>query len=61
MVGAEFVERVKFFNTQWLPARDIILEAVKTRHEVWQQIQSSCTSTCSMPLSDIHRRLRVLS
>ena len=34
MVGKEFRERVLYFRDVWLPARDIVLEAVQKRHTV---------------------------
>ncbi|XP_053723144.1 UPF0160 protein MYG1, mitochondrial [Synchiropus splendidus] len=34
MVGEEFLDRIDFFKNSWLPARTVVEEAVKTRHEV---------------------------
>lgn len=34
MVGAEFLDRVNFYKTTWLPARDIVLRALNARTEV---------------------------
>ncbi|KAJ7998833.1 hypothetical protein DPEC_G00209070, partial [Dallia pectoralis] len=34
LVGAEFLDRVDFYNNSWLPARSGVEEAVKMRHQV---------------------------
>lgn len=34
MVGAELLDRVNYYKTAWLPARDIVLKAVNARKEV---------------------------
>jgi len=34
MVGAEFLDRVDFYQNGWLPARAVVEEALKTRHQV---------------------------
>ncbi|KAK7098852.1 hypothetical protein V1264_003075 [Littorina saxatilis] len=34
MVGAEFLDRVNYYKTSWLPARDIVLKAVNARKEI---------------------------
>lgn len=34
MVGAEFLDRLSFYQSAWLPARAVVEEAVKQRHEV---------------------------
>jgi hypothetical protein len=34
MVGAEFLDRVNYYKTAWLPAREIVLKAVNNRHQV---------------------------
>ncbi|KAL8593805.1 hypothetical protein ACOMHN_064002 [Nucella lapillus] len=33
MVGEEFLDRVNFYKTSWLPARDLVLKAVNARKE----------------------------
>ncbi|XP_076471968.1 MYG1 exonuclease-like isoform X2 [Babylonia areolata] len=34
LVGAEFLDRVNYYKTSWLPARDVVLKAVNARKEV---------------------------
>lgn len=34
MVGEEFLDRLEFFQSSWLPARVVVEEAVKSRHQV---------------------------
>lgn len=34
MVGEEFLDRLDFFNSSWLPAREVVMEAVKERYQV---------------------------
>lgn len=34
MVGEEFLDRLDFYQTSWLPARVVVEEAVKGRHQV---------------------------
>ncbi|BFZ04100.1 hypothetical protein BsWGS_07139 [Bradybaena similaris] len=34
LAGAEFVDRVMFYYTSWLPAREIVVKAINERHEV---------------------------
>lgn len=37
MVGEEFLDRLDFYRSSWLPARVIVEEAVGTRHQVLDQ------------------------
>lgn len=34
MVGEEFLEQVDFYRSAWLPARELVEEAIKNRHQV---------------------------
>lgn len=34
MVGEEFLDRLDYYKSCWLPARAIVEEAVKERHKV---------------------------
>lgn len=34
MVGEEFLDRLDFYQTSWLPARAVVEEAVKKRRQV---------------------------
>ena len=34
MVGAEFLDKVLYYKKSWLPARELVEEAVKGRKEV---------------------------
>ncbi|XP_077528776.1 MYG1 exonuclease-like [Haemaphysalis longicornis] len=34
LAGEEFLERVRFYATSWLPARDLVLSALQKRHKV---------------------------
>ncbi|KAM3621896.1 uncharacterized protein V6R79_017560 [Siganus canaliculatus] len=34
MVGDEFLDRLDFYQASWLPARAVVEEAVKTRHQI---------------------------
>uniref|UniRef100_A0A3P9MHX6 Chromosome 12 open reading frame 10 n=1 Tax=Oryzias latipes TaxID=8090 RepID=A0A3P9MHX6_ORYLA len=34
LVGEEFMDRVDFYKSSWLPAREVVEEAVKERHQV---------------------------
>ncbi|XP_033994605.1 UPF0160 protein MYG1, mitochondrial [Trematomus bernacchii] len=34
MVGEEFLDRLEFYQSSWLPARAVVEEAVKARHQV---------------------------
>ena len=34
MVGDEFEERVQYYKSAWLPARDIVYKAIESRKEV---------------------------
>lgn len=34
MVGEEFLDRLNFYHLSWLPARAVVEEAVKQRHQV---------------------------
>lgn len=34
MVGEEFLDRLEFYQSSWLPARAVVEEAVKKRHQV---------------------------
>lgn len=34
MVGEEFLDRLDFYKSSWLPAREVVEEAVKKRHQV---------------------------
>lgn len=34
MVGGEFLDRLEFYQSSWLPARVVVEEAVKRRHQV---------------------------
>ncbi|XP_017264427.1 UPF0160 protein MYG1, mitochondrial [Kryptolebias marmoratus] len=34
LVGEEFLDRLDFFKSSWLPAREIVKEAVKERHQI---------------------------
>lgn len=34
MVGDEFLDRLNFYQSSWLPARAVVEEAVKQRHQV---------------------------
>ena len=34
MVGAEFTERVTYYRDSWMPARQLVAEALKKRMEV---------------------------
>uniref|UniRef100_A0A3Q4GDW8 MYG1 exonuclease n=1 Tax=Neolamprologus brichardi TaxID=32507 RepID=A0A3Q4GDW8_NEOBR len=34
MVGEEFLDRLDFYKSSWLPAREVVEEAVKKRHQI---------------------------
>lgn len=34
LVGSEFQDRLLYFTNAWLPARDVVLQAIKSRHQV---------------------------
>ncbi|CAG5134400.1 unnamed protein product [Candidula unifasciata] len=34
MAGTEFVDRVTFYYSSWLPARDLVVQAINDRHKV---------------------------
>uniref|UniRef100_A0A3P8SHJ2 Myg1 exonuclease n=1 Tax=Amphiprion percula TaxID=161767 RepID=A0A3P8SHJ2_AMPPE len=34
MVGEEFIDRLDFYKSSWLPARTVVEEAVKQRHQI---------------------------
>lgn len=34
MVGEEFLDRLEYYQSAWLPARAVVEEAVNKRHEV---------------------------
>lgn len=43
MVGEEFLDRLDFYQSSWLPARAVVEEAVKKRHEVNDRLLSVAT------------------
>lgn len=36
LVGDEFMDRLDFYKSSWLPAREVVEAAVKERHQVTQ-------------------------
>ena len=34
LVGAEFIDRVKYYGTSWWPARELVVEAINKRESV---------------------------
>lgn len=43
MVGEEFLDRLDFYQSAWLPARAVVEEAVRKRHEVPDRLLSVAT------------------
>ncbi len=35
LVGSEFLERVHFYSDSWWPARELVINALNKRHEVF--------------------------
>ncbi|XP_065183012.1 MYG1 exonuclease-like [Sycon ciliatum] len=42
LVGTEFTSRVNYFYSQWLPARDIVMQAVQNRTKVHESGEIIC-------------------
>lgn len=52
MVEAEFLDRVNYFKTAWLPARDIVLKAVNSRMEFDSSGEIMCLVEGGAPWKD---------
>lgn len=52
IVGAEFLDRVGYYKTAWLPARDIVLQAVNNRHKVDSSGEIICFDQGGAPWKD---------
>ncbi|KAK7478612.1 hypothetical protein BaRGS_00030144 [Batillaria attramentaria] len=52
MVGEEFLDRVNYYKTAWLPARDIVLKAVNSRLEVDPSGEIMCMAEGGAPWKD---------
>uniref|UniRef100_A0A3Q3LYS5 Myg1 exonuclease n=1 Tax=Mastacembelus armatus TaxID=205130 RepID=A0A3Q3LYS5_9TELE len=49
MVGEEFMDRLDFYQSSWLPARAVVEEAVKERHKVDPSGEIVLFSQCGCP------------
>ncbi|XP_041366092.1 MYG1 exonuclease-like [Gigantopelta aegis] len=52
MVGDEFEDRVKYYKSAWLPARDIVQKAIENRKEVDPSGEIACMSSNGVPWRD---------
>jgi len=52
MVGAEILDRVDFYKTSWLPARAVVMKAVKSRNEIDGSGEIMCFTEGGCPWKD---------
>lgn len=50
MVGEEFLDRLEFYKSSWLPARAVVEEAVKARHKVQDCTLLFSCNDCNLAL-----------
>lgn len=48
LAGEEFLERVRFYATSWLPARDLVLAALHKRHKVGEEAAGDACSVVTL-------------
>ena len=61
LVGDEFLDRVSYYNDTWLPAKELVREAVKKRHEVGSNAGSRIISFWQLNLTCEDRNFSSLS